>query len=90
MFMGVNFYTLKEKAMAGKGWVCCIGCIAAGAVGAVLYMKHKDKVKPMAAKLMAKGLQLKEKALTCAAKAKEHTEDVIAEAKLINESSAEA
>lgn len=71
--------------MDGKGWGWCVGCIALGAVGAVLYMNHKDKMKPMAANLVAKSMLLKEKALDCAARAKEHAEDIVAEAKHINE-----
>lgn len=74
--------------MNGRGWVCCLGCIAVGAVGAVLYMKNKDKIKPMAANLVAKGMQLKDKALDYAARAKEHAEDIVAEAKHINETEA--
>lgn len=71
--------------MTGKGWGCCIGCIALGAVGAVLYMKHKEKVKPMAANLVAKSMRLKDKALDYAARTKEHAEDIVAEARHINE-----
>ena len=74
--------------MVGKGWWCCLGCVALGAAGAVLYIKHKDKVKPVAADLVAKGLRLKDKALECAARAKEHAEDIVAEAKYINETNA--
>lgn len=75
--------------MTGKGWGC-IGCIALGAIGAVLYMKHKEKIKPAAANLMAKGMKLKDKALEYAARTKEHAEDIVAEAKHINETAAEA
>ena len=71
--------------MTGKGWGCCIGCIALGAVGAVLYMKHKEKIKPMAAQLVAKSMRLKDKAMDYAARTKEHAEDIVAEAKHINE-----
>lgn len=74
--------------MTGKGWGCCIGCIALGAVGAVLYMKHKEKMKPMAANVLAKGMKLKDKALDYAARTKEHAEDIVAEAKHINEAEA--
>ncbi len=73
--------------MTGKGWGCCIGCIALGAVGAVLYMKHKEKLKPMAANLVAKSLRLKDRALEYAEKTKECAEDIVAEAKHINETS---
>lgn len=76
--------------MTGKGWGCCIGCVALGAIGAVLYMKHKDKMKPVAANLVAKGLRLKDKALDYAAKTKEHAEDIVAEAKHINETNGTA
>ncbi len=30
-----------------KGWGCCIGCVALGAIGGILYMKHREKLKPM-------------------------------------------
>lgn len=76
--------------MTGKGWGCCIGCVALGAIGAVLYMKHKDKMKPVAANLVAKGIRLKDKALDYAAKTKEHAEDIVAEAKHINETNGSA
>ena len=65
-------------------------CIAPGAVGAVLYMKHKDKMKPMAANLVAKSMRLKDKALEYASRTKEHAEDIVAEAKHINEETASA
>lgn len=68
----------------GRGWGC-IACVALGALGAYVIMKNKDKLKPMAASLVAKGIQLKEKALNAAATAKEHAEDIVAEAKHINE-----
>ncbi len=71
--------------MTNRGWWCCVGCVALGAVGAVMYMKHKEKIKPAAAELLAKGMRLKEKALDYAAKAKEQAEDIVAEAKHINE-----
>ena len=76
--------------MTGKGWGCCIGCIALGAVGAVLYMKHKDKMKPMAANLLAKSIRLKDKAMEYAALTREHAEDIVAEAKHINETTPQA
>lgn len=76
--------------MTGKGWGCCIGCIALGVVGAVLIMKNKEKIKPMAADLVAKSMRLKDKALGCAAGVKEHAEDIVAEAKHINETAAES
>lgn len=74
--------------MSGKGIGCCIGCIALGAIGAALYMQHRDKMRPMATNLVAKGLQLKDKALDYAARTKEQAEDIIAEAKQINEAAA--
>lgn len=76
--------------MGNRSFWCCVGCIALGATAAVLYMKNKEKIKPAAAELLAKGIKLKEKALNCAAKAKEHAEDIVAEAKMINETSSEA
>ena len=63
-----------------------LGGVAAGVVGAALLVKHKDKVKPMAAEMVAKAITLKEKALDYAAKTKEHAEDIVAEAKHINAS----
>ncbi len=76
--------------MNGKGWGCCIGCVALGAVGTVLYMRHKEKLKPMAAQMVAKSLRLKDKALEYAEKTKECAEDIVAEAKHINETEAGA
>ena len=61
-----------------------LGGLAAGAVGAALLIKHKDKIKPMAAGMVAKAMNLKEKALDYAARTKEHAEDIVAEAKHIN------
>ncbi|MCC8191121.1 MAG: hypothetical protein LIP77_10895 [Planctomycetes bacterium] len=48
-------------------------------------MKNREKIKPLAANLVAKSMQFKEKALACAARGKEHVEDIVAEAKHINE-----
>lgn len=76
--------------MAGKGWGYCLGGVALGVIGTVLYMQHKDKMKPMAANLVAKSMRLKDKALECAARTKEHAEDIVAEAKHINETAAES
>lgn len=53
-------------------------------------MKHKDKMKPMAANLVAKSMRLKDKALEYASRTKEHAEDIVAEAKHINEETASA
>ncbi|MDR1612174.1 MAG: hypothetical protein LBT97_05250 [Planctomycetota bacterium] len=76
--------------MTGKGWAYCLGCVALGAVGAVLFMKNREKLKPTAANLLAKGMRLKDKALDCAARTREHAEDIVAEAKHINETAADA
>ena len=62
-----------------------VGGAAAGAVAATLLIKNKEKVKPLAAEMMAKAINLKEKAMDYAAKTKEHAEDIVAEAKHINE-----
>lgn len=70
--------------MTSKGWACCVGCVALGAVGAVMFMKHKDKVKPMAEDLLAKSMKLKDKAMDYASQAKEEVKEVIEEAKNIN------
>ena len=75
--------------MNGRGIWCCLGCVALGAVGAVLYMKHKDKIKPIAAELVAKSMKLRDKALDYAAKTKEHAEDIVAGAKHLNEQSSQ-
>ncbi len=71
-----------------KGVWCCIGCVALGAAGAILYMKNKEKLKPVAANLLAGSLRLKDKALEYAEKTKECAEDIVAEAKHINETGA--
>ncbi len=76
--------------MTSRGFWCCAGCVAAGALGAYLIIKHKDKVKPMAAELVAKSMRLKDKALDYAARTKEHAEDIVAEARHINETGGEA
>lgn len=62
-----------------------IGGIAAGVVGTAVVVANKEKLKPMAATLVAKAMTLKEKALDCAARTKEHAEDIVAEARHINE-----
>lgn len=76
--------------MSNKGIACCIGCVALGAVGAVLLMRHKDKVKPMAEDLLAKSMRLKDKAKDYAAQAKEEVKEVIEEARNINANAAGA
>ncbi len=65
-----------------------VGGVAVGAIGATLVMKNKQKVKPMAAEMVAKAISLKEKAVDYASQAKEHAEDIVAEAKHINETNA--
>lgn len=79
-----------ETEMTGKGWACCLGCVALGAIGATLLIRNKQKLKPMAADLVAKGMRVKDKALDCAARTKEHVEDIVAEARHINENDAQA
>lgn len=74
--------------MTGKGFACCLGCAALGAVAAVLYMKNKDKVRPMAENLVAKSMKLKDKAAEYAQQAKDEVKDVIQEAKNINAANA--
>lgn len=64
---------------------CVVGGIAVGVVGAALLYHNREKVKPMASKLVARAFRLKEKALDYAARAREHAEDVMAEARYINE-----
>lgn len=75
--------------MTGRGW-CFLGCVALGAVGGVLYMKHKHQIKPIAADLLAKSMRLKDKALDYTAMVKEQAEDIVAEARHINETTAQA
>ena len=66
-----------------------VGGVAAGAVGAALLMRHQDKIKPAAATVMAKAMNLKEKALDYAARTRECAEDIAAEARHINETAAQ-
>ncbi len=75
--------------MSRSAWYC-IGCVALGAAGAILYMKNKEKLKPIAANLVAGSLRLKDKALEYAEKTKECAEDIVAEAKHINEAGTNA
>lgn len=70
----------------GRGFWLFLGGMAAGAVGATIVYSNRDKIKPMAANLLAKGMNLKNKTVEYAAKAKEHAEDVVAEAKNISSS----
>lgn len=65
-----------------------VGGVAVGAVGAALAIKHKEKIKPMAAGLVAKAMHLKSKAMDYAERTKEHAEDIIAEARHIKDSDA--
>lgn len=74
----------------GRDFWLVVGGVAAGAVGAAIVLKNRDKIKPLAAEVVAKGMALKEKALDYATKTKEHAEDIVAEAKHINETAAEA
>ena len=67
---------------------CVVGGIAVGVLGAALLYHNREKVKPMASKLMAQALRLKEKALDYAARVREHSEDVMAEARYLNENTA--
>jgi len=66
-----------------------VGGVAVGAVGAALLYRNREKVKPMAAELVAKAMGLKEKAMEYASRTREHAEDIVAEARHINETVAE-
>lgn len=77
---------VKGDTMGRDFWLF-VGGVAAGLVGAALLAKSRDKVKPMAAGMVAKGIRLKEKALDMAAKTKEQADEIVAEAKQINEAS---
>ena len=65
-----------------------LGGLAAGAAAATLYAASKGNMKPVAAEALAKGIRLKEKAADYAVKTKQYAEDIVAEAKRINESGA--
>lgn len=68
-----------------KNYWYLLGGIAIGAIGATIIIKNEDKLKPMAAELVAKAMRVKEKALDYAERTKEHAEDIVAEARHINE-----
>ena len=74
----------------GRDFWLVVGGIAAGAIGAAILIKNREKVKPMAAELVAKAMKVKEKALDYAVRTKEHAEDIVAEAKHINDAAAKA
>lgn len=75
--------------MTGRTWFY-IGSVAVGAIGGALYMKHRHQLKPIAAGLLAKSMCLKDKALDYTAMIKEQAEDIVAEAKHINETKTQA
>lgn len=68
-----------------KNYWYLIGGIAAGAIGAAVIYNNREKLKPMAAELVAKAMAVKDKAVDLAERTKEHAEDIVAEAKHINE-----
>lgn len=68
-----------------KNYWYLIGGIAAGVVGTAVIYQNREKLKPMAAELVAKAIAVKEKAVDLAERTKEHAEDIVAEAKHINE-----
>lgn len=68
-----------------KNYWYLLGGIALGAVGATIIIKNEDKLKPMAADLVAKAMRVKDKAMDMAERTKEHGEDIVAEARHINE-----
>lgn len=72
-----------------KNYWYLIGGIAVGAIGATIVYKNKQKIKPLAAELVAKAMHLKDKAVEAAERTKEHAEDIVAEARHINETTAE-
>lgn len=61
-----------------------VGGVVAGAVGASLVIKHKEKLKPMVGGMAAKAAGLKDKALEHAGRAKEHAEEVVTEARHVD------
>ncbi|MDR1535638.1 MAG: hypothetical protein LBU64_11195 [Planctomycetota bacterium] len=70
----------------GKNLLIFVGGVAAGATIAALVIRHGDKAKPLSAKVLAKAMKLKEKALNCAVRTREQVEDIVAEARQINAS----
>lgn len=62
-----------------------IGGIAAGVIGTSLLAKNREKIKPMAAGALASGMRLKDKATSYASKAKKKADEIVEEAKQINE-----
>ncbi|MBS3956801.1 MAG: hypothetical protein KGZ40_04640 [Clostridiales bacterium] len=56
------------------------GGIALGVVAAALYGREKDRLRPAAADLISRGLDVKDRALMMAETAKEQIEDIVAEA----------
>lgn len=76
----------KGEAMNRDFWLV-VGGIAAGAVGAALLFQNKNKIRPLAADVVAKGIKLKDKTVGLANKAKKKAEDLVNEAKNINTAS---
>jgi hypothetical protein len=71
----------------GKGFWLFAGGAVAGAAAAAFLLQNRGKTKPMAAKILAKAFNLKQKALSYAARTREQVEDIVAEAKQINDAS---
>ena len=62
-----------------------LGGIAVGAIGAVAVSKGKLDLKPLAADLISRGLDVKDAMLSKVETAKENMDDLIAEARFASE-----
>lgn len=66
-----------------------LGGVAAGALVTALVMKNKEKIKPATAGMLAKAMNLKDKAANYVSKTKDQAEEIVAEARHINETAAQ-
>ncbi len=69
-----------------EGWknaLIFLGGAAVGVLGAAAIAKNKDSLKPMAANLLSRGLDVKDAVVSKFETVKENVEDIVAEARQV-------
>ena len=75
---------------AWKSVLLFLGGVAVGAVGAAAISKNKGQLKPLAADLLSRGIDVKDAVMGKVESVKENVEDLLAEAQQVSEQRKEA
>ena len=73
-----------------KAVLLFLGGVAVGAVGAAAISKNKEQLKPLAADLLSRGIDVKDAVMGKVESVKENMEDLLAEAQHASEQRKEA